>query len=43
MMSKEDKSTLADRMLESGPAHAGGHSLAVQCVELVLECIKAYD
>ncbi len=43
MMSKEDKSPLAHRMLESGLAHARGHSLAVQFVKLVLECIKAYD
>ena len=43
MMSKEDKSPLAHRMLEIGVAHAKGHPLVVQCVELVLECIKAYD
>ena len=43
MMSREDKSLLTQRTLESGLAHAGGHPLAVQCTDLVLECIKAYD
>lgn len=43
MMSREDKSLLAQRTLESGLAYAGGHPLAVQCTDLVLECIKAYD
>ena len=42
-MSREDKSPLAQRTLENGLAHVGGHPFAVQCVELVLECIKAYD
>ena len=43
MMSREGRSTLAQCTLESGLAHARGHPLTVQYVELVLECIKAYD
>ena len=38
----EEKTPLARKILESGLAQVGEHPISVQCLDLVLECTKAY-
>lgn len=41
-LESEQRTPLARSILESGLARAGGHPISAQCLDLVLECAKAY-
>lgn len=42
-MENKDKTLTAQRLLDSGLAHAAGYPTSVQCPELVLERMKAFN
>lgn len=42
-MRKYEKTLLAQNILHSGEEQATRHPLEIQCLKLILECMKAYN